>query len=146
MNNAPNPNTTSIGMDGNLAALLSYLVGIIGIIILITEKENKFAKYHALQALLFHLSFAVFFVVAFILLFILGFVGVAISAALGKAGAAIGAIFSIILMIVWFALIIIGPLTIIGGNIYAAIQAHKGRWFKLPIVGNMAVKILKINV
>lgn len=146
MNNNPNPNTTSIGMDANLAGLLSYLIGIIGIVILITEKENKFAKFHALQALLFHISIAVVIIGGFFLLFILGFVGVGISAALGNAGAVVATIISIILMILWIALCTIGPLAALGGNIYGGIQAYNGKWFRLPIVGNLSAKILGITI
>lgn len=146
MNNAPNPNTTSIGMESNLAALLSYIIGIIGIILLITEKENKFVKYHALQALLFHLSFGVLIVVALILFFAFAAVGTVVAAALGKAGAIVGIIFYVIGIIIWFAAIILVPLTILGGSIYAGIQAYNGKWIKIPIVGNLTAKILKITI
>lgn len=145
MDNNPNAKT-SIGMDGNVAALLSYLVGIIGLIVLITEKENKFAKFHALQAFLFHVMFIPIFIVAFILFFALNIIGGVIGATLGNAGAIVGVIFSILGIIIWFAVIILGPLTIIGGSIYGAIQAYNSRWFKIPIVGKLAAKILGINV
>lgn len=141
----PNPNTTTIGMDGNLAALLSYIIGIVGIIVLITEKENKFVKFHALQALLFHVLFAVIFIGAFVLLFIIGIFATFIGAALGNAGAVIGIILYVVIMVLWFALIIVGPLTAIGGNIYSGIQAYNGKWFRLPIVGNLSAKILGIT-
>jgi len=145
MDNNPNAKT-SIGMDGNVAALLSYLVGIIGLIVLITEKENKFAKFHALQAFLFHLSFGIIVIFALILFFVFAAIGTVAAAALGSAGAIIGFIFYIVGIIIWFAAIILGPLTIIGGSIYGAIQAYNGRWFKIPLVGNLTAKILGINV
>ena len=117
MNNAPNPNTTSLGMDGNLAALLSYIIGIIGIIILITEKENKFAKYHALQALWFTY-------------FNRGFLHCRICFADGlrlyrrcnrccfrqSRGNNRADSFGCGQFILWIALIVIGPLLAIGGN------------------------------
>jgi uncharacterized membrane protein len=44
---------TSTGLDANLAAALSYLVGFVtGIIFLVVEKENKFVRFHALQSTL----------------------------------------------------------------------------------------------
>lgn len=132
-------------MDGNLAALLSYLIGIVGIIVLITEKENKFVKFHALQALLFHISFAVIVIVGFFLFFILSFVFALAGAALGNTGAAIGSIISIILWIVGMILMISIPFIAIGGNIYGGIKAYNGNWFKIPIVGNLSMKILGIQ-
>jgi uncharacterized membrane protein len=44
---------TSTGLDANLAAALSYLVGFVtGIIFLVVEKENRFVRFHALQSTL----------------------------------------------------------------------------------------------
>lgn len=146
MNNAPTTNKTSIGLEANLAALLSYLIGIIGIIILVTEKENKFVKFHAAQALLFHVLLAVIFISLIILFMVGGFVGMMLTAALGDAGAIVGIIFSIIMMILWFVLCVAAPIAALVGNIYSAIQAYNGKWFKLPIVGNITAKILGISV
>ena len=44
---------TSTGLDANVAAALSYLVGFVtGIIFLLVEKENKFVRFHAMQSTL----------------------------------------------------------------------------------------------
>lgn len=44
--------TTSIGLQGNVAAFLSYLGGFVtGIIFLVLEKENKFVRFHAIQSI-----------------------------------------------------------------------------------------------
>lgn len=44
---------TSTGLDANVAAALSYLVGFVtGIIFLVVEKENRFVRFHALQSTL----------------------------------------------------------------------------------------------
>jgi uncharacterized membrane protein len=44
---------TSTGLDANLAAALSYLVGFVtGIIFLVVEKENRFVRFHAMQSTL----------------------------------------------------------------------------------------------
>lgn len=133
-------------MEGNLAALLSYIIGIVGLIVLITEKENKFVKFHALQAFLFHIAFIPIFILAFILFFVFNIIGGVIAAALGSAGSIVGVIFSILGIIIWIAALIIGPLTILGGSIYGGIQAYNGRWFKFPIFGNLALKLLKITI
>ena len=44
---------TSTGLEANLAAALSYLVGFVtGVIFLIVEKENRFVRFHAMQSTL----------------------------------------------------------------------------------------------
>jgi len=44
---------TSTGLDANLAAALSYLVGFVtGVIFLVMEKENRFVRFHAMQSTL----------------------------------------------------------------------------------------------
>src|SRR3982751_3131991 len=45
---------SAIGMDANLTAALGYPVGLIAIIEIIIEKQNRFARFHALQSILFH--------------------------------------------------------------------------------------------
>lgn len=49
---------TSLGLDSNLGAMLCYIANILcclgiilSIVFLITEKENRFVKFHALQSL-----------------------------------------------------------------------------------------------
>jgi uncharacterized membrane protein len=42
---------TSLGLDANVAAALSYLVGFIsGIVVLLLEKDNRFVRFHAMQS------------------------------------------------------------------------------------------------
>jgi uncharacterized membrane protein len=44
---------TSTGLEANLAAALSYLVGFVtGAIFLVVEKENRFVRFHAMQSTL----------------------------------------------------------------------------------------------
>jgi uncharacterized membrane protein len=44
---------TSTGLDANVAAALSYLVGFVtGIIFLVVEKQNRFVRFHAMQSIL----------------------------------------------------------------------------------------------
>src|ERR1039457_7095785 len=45
---------SSIGMDPKTAAGLSYLIGIVGIIFFFIEKQNRFVKFHSLQAIFLH--------------------------------------------------------------------------------------------
>ena len=125
---------SSIGLDGNLAAALGYPIGIIAIICLIMEKENRFVKFHALQSLLLHVAFIVVAIAVWIIGIILLIAGMAASAATnsGAAGGLVGMLFGLI----WLVVIV----AYVGGLIFAAVKAYGGNYFKLPVIGNMAEK------
>lgn len=125
---------SALGMDGNLAAALGYPIGIIAIISLIMEKENRFVKFHALQSILLHVAFIVVAIAVWIIGIILLIAGAAASAATnsGAAGGLIGMLFGLI----WLAVIA----AYIGGLIFAAVKAYGGNYFKLPVIGGMAEK------
>ena len=58
---------TSMGLQPNVAALLSYVLGwITGLVFFLLEKENKFVRFHALQSLI---TFGVLHLVSVILIF-----------------------------------------------------------------------------
>ena len=59
---------TSSGMNQNLAGLLCYLFGwITGLIFFLTEKENRFVRFHAMQSIItFGGLTAIYFVLGFI--------------------------------------------------------------------------------
>ena len=120
---------SAIGLDGNLTALIGYIIGIIALIEIFIEKDNKFVRFHAIQAVLFHVVFWISFIVVWIVGGILVF---AISAASTGLGWILGLLLTLILLVVFFGGLI--------GLIYAAIKAYQGVTFKLPIVGSMAEK------
>ena len=111
MENKKDLGKTSTGMQANVAALLSYLLWFItGIVFFLTEKENKFVRFHAMQSIII---FGFLFVIGLILPFI----------------PILGWIF---LPILWIAEIVIW--------IVLMIKAYQGEYFKLPIAGEMAEK------
>ena len=102
---------TSTGMQPNVAALLSYLVGFItGIIFYVIEKENKFVRFHAMQS-----------IVTFGFLFVLGFI-------LGV----IPIIGWVLMPVLWIVEVILW--------IVLMVKAYQGEKFKLPIAGDIAEK------
>ena len=128
---------SALGLDGNVAAALGYPIGIIAIICLIMEKENKFVKFHALQSILLHVSFIVIWIGLVILFVIVGMVfGVAASAAGSSAAGGIAGIFGLLSFLIWIVFIV----AYVGGLIMAAVKSYQGNMFKLPIIGNMAAK------
>jgi uncharacterized membrane protein len=102
---------TSTGMQPNLAALLSYLLGFIsGIVFYVLEKENKFVRFHAMQS-----------IIVFGFLFVVGmFLGL-----MPVIGWFLGYILWIGEFILWIILMV---------------KAYNGEMFKLPVAGDMAEK------
>ncbi len=102
---------SSTGMDANLAALFAYVLGLLtGIIFFVIEKESKFVKFHAMQAICFS---AGLFVVGFVLAFIpiVGWIA--------------GVLLQFAALVFW---------------IICMVKAYQGQWYKLPIVGDIAAK------
>lgn len=125
---------SALGLDGNVAAALGYPIGIIAIISLIMEKENRFVKFHALQSILLHVAAIIIMVVLWFVFFIL-IIGSAATAAATESGAiaGLGGMLSGLLWLVFIALYLLGL-------IMSAVKAYQGAMFKLPILGNMAEK------
>ncbi|GAA0453647.1 DUF4870 domain-containing protein [Alkalibacillus silvisoli] len=100
---------SSTGLENNVAGMLSYLFGFVtGIIFLLVEKDSKFVRYHAFQSIFIWLSL-------FVISMVIGFVpliGWLISLLLAPVG-----------LIIWIA---------------CMIMAYQGKWFKFPVVGNIA--------
>lgn len=120
---------SALGMDGNITALLGYIVGIVAIISIIMEKDNKFVRFHALQSVLWSVACLIGFFAILIIGGILGLVLVTVSSTLGG--------------IVWTLTILlyVGMFFVLfGGLIFGAIKSYGGSMFKLPIVGNLAEK------
>ncbi len=102
---------SSTGMQPNLAALLSYVLGFItGLIFYFIEKENKYVRFHAMQSI-------VVFLALFVAQIVLGFIPIL--------GWVLGFLISIAAFILWIILMI---------------KAYQGEYFKLPIAGDIAEK------
>ncbi len=128
---------SALGLDGNLAAALGYPIGILAIICLIMEKENRFVKFHALQSILLHVGIMVVGIALGILFMIIGIVlGVASAAANSSAGGGFAAIFGLLSFLIWIVVLV----AYVGGLIMSAVKAYGGVYFKLPVIGNIADK------
>jgi len=122
---------SALGLDGNVAAALGYPIGIIAIICLVMEKDNRFVKFHALQSILYHVAAAIVFVAIVIVLAILMVVLSMISSTL----AALSTLLWLVYLLVVIAYVI--------GLIYTAVKAYNGENYMLPVVGNLADKWTK---
>jgi uncharacterized membrane protein len=131
----PDTGKSAIGLDANLAAALGYPIGILAIICLIMDKENKFVKFHALQAILLYVALIAIWIAVVVLSIILGAIGLAASTA-GSAGGALGSIIGLLWTLV---LLVVGVGALIA-IILAAVKAYGGNEYKLPVIGNIAEK------
>jgi uncharacterized membrane protein len=128
---------SALGLDGNVAAALGYPIGIVAIISLVMEKENRFVKFHALQSILLHVAAIVLMVALWIIGVILAIAGMAAAAATNSG--ALGGVVGMLFGLVWLVFIVVYLLALI----MSAVKAYQGNMFKLPIVGAMADKWIK---
>jgi len=125
------PGKSALGLDANVVAGLCYVPVcyinlILSIIVLVTDKTNKLARFHAFQSLFLMAGL----IVVMILYMCAGIVGAILDNALGYA------IFTSLLGILSLVL----GLGILIAVVIAAIKAFQGQIFKLPIIGNLADK------
>lgn len=125
------------GLDANIAAAISY-IWIVGLIFFFLEKENKFIRFHAMQSILFGAVWSVVMIGLIFVGMIFTFVGAAVVA---TAGDVIGSLFGILISLVWL-LIWLVPVALFVGLVLTAIKAYQGKFAKLPIIGNIAEKIV----
>ena len=111
----------STGMEPKIAVLLAYLFSWLGgLIILLIEKENKFVKFHALQALILGiLEWAIVIVFCWILVWI-PFVGI------------------IFFIIGWLAVVVCYIFAII-----AIIKSFQGERYYIPFLRSLVDKFNK---
>jgi uncharacterized membrane protein len=131
---APGGKTSFMTLDSNVGAMLCYILNfvcclglVLSIIFAITEKENRFVKFHAVQSLfLCGLQIVVGILV--------GLLGIVLSLALHMIDMEFLAWILIFgLRFLLFAIFIVFW-------IIAGIKAYGGQWYKLPIIGEFAWK------
>jgi uncharacterized membrane protein len=114
---------TSMGMQANVAAGLSYLFGWIGgLIFFLAEKQNRFVRFHAMQSLLLSGGLTVLYIILWVLDF------VSLVAYVSFLPFLFGCLFWLVGLagfVLWIVLLI---------------NAFQGRYFKLPVIGDYAEK------
>jgi uncharacterized membrane protein len=119
---------TALGLDANVGALLCYLpiclVSLIySIIVIATDKENKFVRFHAFQSLLV----SVVYIIAIVAVQLVGGIVVGASGS-GALGAVVGLLALVIIVV------------FLGAMVFGMIKGYQGQIVKFPIVGDMAEK------
>jgi uncharacterized membrane protein len=108
---AENNNKTSSGLTENFAGMLCYLFGwLSGLVFFLTEKENKFVRFHAMQSIIVFAALLV-----------------------------INVVLGMIPVLGWVVAIVLWPVSAILW-ILLMYKAYKGERFKLPVAGDMAEK------
>lgn len=121
--------TTSMGMAPNVAAGCSYLLTwVTGLIFFLMEKQNKFVRFHAMQAICLGALAAV---LGFVYLFLVAGAVVASSAS-STAGGGSMAIVGLVFMLILLGFFVLW--------VVCLIQAFTGKWFKIPVIGDLAMK------
>jgi uncharacterized membrane protein len=127
---------SAIGLDSNLAAALGYPIGILAIVNLVMEKENRFVRFHAMQSIVLLVLGIVLSIVLFILFFVLTIVGAMLSHA---AGSAAGSLLGLLGILLWGVF----GLAMFGAVVLGAFKAYQNEMYKLPVIGNIAEKFIK---
>jgi uncharacterized membrane protein len=116
--------TTSTGIEPNVGAALSYILGIItGIIFLVLEKDNRFVRFHAAQS------------IAVSLIIIVLSIGVSL----------ISSILALIPILGWIAVLILTMGLAIGTFVLwvvLMVRAYQGEEWELPVAGELARRLI----
>lgn len=114
---------SSTGLDANVAALLCYvLTWITGLIFYLIEKDSRYVRFHAMQAILLGVAF-----------FVIGIVFSVIQGVLAAVSGVLAAMFGLLWLVVVVGMVILWVLCLI--------KAYQGQTYKLPVIGDMAANI-----
>ena len=118
---------TQSGLDENVAGALAYVLGLISrVFFFVTEDENDFVRFHALQSIIFSVAAFVLYWVLNTLLFSLFF-----GRSMFMPGG--GLLFSLLSLISSVVSVVL-----LGVWLFLMFQAYSGEWYKLPVIGDLA--------
>ena len=132
------PQSGGTGLDPKVAAAISY-IWIVGLVFYFIEKENKFIRFHAMQSILFGITNSVLMIVLMVVAVVLTF---AFGIGGAMVGGGMGTLIQMLVWLIWLVFWLIAMVCLVG-LILAAVKAYQGKKFKLPIIGNMAEKIVE---
>ena len=132
MQNPPPVQTgkSSTGLDENVAALLAYVATwVSGLVFFLIEKESRFVRFHAMQAILLGASALVLGLVLYFLWFFGWIIFASISDVLGWL---VGLVLGLLIFVFWIGFLI--------AFVMCLVKAYQKQYFKLPVIGNFAEK------
>ena len=126
--NTANPlGPTTINMEPNVAAGLSYFTWIAGLIFFLIEKQNRFVRFNAMQSMLLTAAYVILWVAIDIVFGILG----NISTALACVSLPLTSLLGLGVFILW---------------LICVINAFQGKLFKIPFIGDYADRWAKTGM
>jgi len=134
MQNPPPGQTgkSSTGLDENIAALLAYIFGwLSGLVFFLIEKDSKLVRFHAMQSILFSIAM----VVLGVALWVIAFLFYVFAAMLSDIFVSLTGLLALLIWMIFAVALLIGW-------ILCLVRAYQGQFFKLPVIGNMAEKIV----
>ena len=121
---------TALGLDANVGAGLCYLANFVcylgvvySIIVLVTDKTTKLARFHAAQSLALSALALIICIPGYFIAIALAFMNSTITSLLSG--------------LIWLVILLIG-LALFVFMIIAAIKAFQGQVYKIPIIGGFA--------
>ena len=126
---------TDSGMNENVMAALSYVLGFVtGIIVYLVERDNEYVRFHAAQS-----------ITAFGLLFVANVVLSTISATLftsfAFSSASSGIVFGLLSMVLSLASLALGLGALVAW-VYLMVRAYQGETPRIPIAAGLADKLV----
>ncbi len=135
LNSMPSPDERTMAMLAELLQLFSSFIG--PLIIFLVKRDSPFVRFHALQAILWHIMTA--------MLSIAGVVAfLAMAAASSSFGTQKSPVPILFIFGIWALFGAIG-LTNIVVAIYFAIKANNGVWASYPVIGHIARSLLGLR-
>jgi uncharacterized membrane protein len=111
-------------LDANIAALLAYVMTwLSGLVFYLMEKENRFVRFHAMQAILLGATIVVVLIVFSVIWTITAYISWIL-----------GSFFGLLGVLVW--------LVLLAAWIMCMVKAYQGQQFKLPLLGDIAENII----
>ena len=120
---------TVLPIQANITAMMNYLsiigpcfIGLlISLIVIFVEKKNRFVRFHAIQALLLYIT------------------GLSLNVAISAARVIISNMYHS--QFLTYAEMVLNVSCILIIPLLFAVKAYRGKWYRLPIIGNVAVKL-----
>lgn len=125
-----------------LAQALSIFGFIAPLIVFLVKRQSRFASFHAMQALLWHIAYLILVMVAMVGWFVVLFLTIAQTTVNKGAQPPLG-IF-VLVPLFWLFLFGGGICNVIFAIVYA-VKASQGEWADYPIFGQLARRLLKMG-
>lgn len=126
----PSAGKTALGLDANVGAGLCYVANLVcylgliySIIVLVTDKVNKLARFHAMQSLLLFAASLIICIPGYFIAIALTLMNTTITSLLGG--------------LLWLVIAVVG-IGLFVFMVISAIKAFQGQIYKIPFIGNMA--------